>query len=132
MLNAIPRRYADAELGLSRAAECLLCRTSDLIEREWVLCPLVGGKPICLGCCLDLQRLARAVDFYEDPWRDLFEEVARQTGLPVATLRLRCLEHQQEIVADELNSSLPTDDRDEILHLAFRISEAAREASGSP
>ena len=130
MINAVPRRYSSAELNIAPDARCPLCRTSERGGR-WVLCPMIGGQPICYGCCLDYQGLARAVDFEDDPFRDLFDDLSRQTGLPVVTLRRRCLEHQQEIVSEQLGDPHAVDDRDSLLNLAFRVSEAVLDAGGS-
>jgi hypothetical protein len=67
------------------------------------------------------------VDFEDDPFRDLFDDLSRQTGLPVVKLRLRCLEHQQEVVSEQLGDPDAVDDRDSLLNLAFRISEAVQD-----
>jgi hypothetical protein len=66
------------------------------------------------------------LEFEDDPFRDLFESLSQQTGAPVAKLRLECLEHQQEIVSERLRNPVSGEDRQELLSLAFQISEAAR------
>jgi len=127
MLNAVPSRYTAAELDLGPRAECELCHTRDA-ERDWVLCPLVHGRPICYGCCLDLQGLARSGDFDTNPFRGLFDDLARKTGSTAGALRLRCLEHQEAIVAEQLRDPEPADERDELTELAEWIGEAIVEA----
>jgi len=69
------------------------------------------------------------LEFEDDPFRDLFDSLSRQTGKPVPKLRLVCLEHQQEIVSARLRSPVSGEDRAELLNLAFQISEAAREVA---
>jgi hypothetical protein len=132
MLNAVPPRYTSAEVGLTRLATCPLCGTQEQderIERLWVRCPLVGGVAICEGCCYDYQGLARSEDFEDDPFVTLFEELAARVATPVQTLRRRCLEHQQEIVAEQLAATDASREQDALLGLAARISEAVLEAS---
>lgn len=130
MINAVPPRYKAADLNIAPNAKCALCKTIDTSQdRRWVVCPLVNGQAICYGCCLDYQGLARTLEFEDDPFRDLFDSLAHKTGESVATLRLKCLEHQQEIVSERLRNPVLGEDRDELLNLAFHISEAAREVT---
>lgn len=89
----------------------------------------MGGQPICYGCCLDYQGLARSLEFENDPFRNLFHSLSKQTGKPVAKLRLECLEHQQEIVSERLRNPVSGEDRDELLKLAFQLSEAAHQVA---
>lgn len=127
MHSAIPRRYSARELGLRPDAPCALCGTREAdtsIEREWVLCPLVGGQPIDLGCCLDYQGLARAEDFESDVYRGLFDQLSSRTGRSVDQLRLECLEHQQEIIGDRLSHGAPAD-QNELIALAGHVSRVA-------
>lgn len=70
------------------------------------------------------------MEFEDDPFRDLFDSLAHKTGELVATLRLKCLEHQQEIVSERLRNPDSGEDRDELLTLAFHISEVARQVTG--
>ena len=126
-INAVPERYTSAELGCARDAPCPLCRTCETdegIDRLWVVCPLVGGRPICEGCCLDYQGLARSEVFDDDPVRGLFDDLSFRTGMSVSALRRKCLEHQQEIVSDQLGRVISADERDALLSLANRLSEA--------
>ena len=89
---------------------------------------MLGNKGICFGCCLDLQSLARATDFDNDPFRGLFDDVAKKTRMPAASLRRICLTHQQEIVAEKLKDPLHLADQAELLELAYRLSEAVQDA----
>src|ERR1700750_1875436 len=103
MINAVPPRYSSEELNLSTRTQCAVCRThDDGHSRRWVLCPMLDEKPICYGCCLDFQSLARSLEFEDDPFRDLFDTVSRERNVSVPSLRLRCLEHQQQIVSADL------------------------------
>ena len=125
--SAIPRRFSAKELALRPDSACALCGTRETdisIQRDWVLCPLVSNKAICLGCCLDYQGLARATDFATDVYRGLFDDLARRMDRSVDELRLVCLNHQQEIIGEQLRDATPTETQ-ELLSLAARVSGVA-------
>lgn len=127
MYYAVPRRYTAQELGLERDAACTLCGTRETdpeIEQEWVRCPMVRNRPIGLGCCLDYQRVARANGFESDIYRDLFDTLSRRTARSVPILRLQCLRHQQEIIAERLPEASSVD-CDELIGLAAHVSRVA-------
>lgn len=88
---------------------------------------MLSDAPICFGCCLDLQDLARTADFKDDPFRDLFDELAAKTGRSVHELRATCLRHQQELIADQLKRAHGTNEQDALVSLAGRVSAAARQ-----
>jgi hypothetical protein len=89
---------------------------------------MLENQGICFGCCLGLQSLARATDFDNDPYRGLFDDVAKETRVSVASLRQICLTHQQEIVAEKLKDPRYLADREGLLELAYRLSEALQDA----
>jgi hypothetical protein len=127
MYNAVPPRHVAQELGLRPDAACPLCGTRETnpdIQREWVRCPMVQNKPIDLGCCLDHQGVARAEDFESDSYRDLFETLSRRIGRSVAVLRLQCLQHQQEIIAERLPQASSAES-EELISLAGHVSRVA-------
>jgi hypothetical protein len=96
------------------------------ITRDWVRCPLVDDAPICLGCCFDYQSVARSEDFASHPYRGLFDDVSRRLRRSVPDLRMRCLEHQQEIVAENLPNATDESDEAGLIGLAGRIAQAIR------
>lgn len=131
MINAVPPRYTSGDLSLTPGAKCRLCQSgqSGRVTQRWVLCPMVGGQPICYGCCLDYQGLARSLDFEDNPFRDDFDSLSRKLGIPVAELRHTCLGHQQDIVLEQLGAPDPAEDRRDLLELASHIAEALEDMS---
>lgn len=124
-MNAVPERLVAGQLGLSERDACPSCSTSDADgTRRWVRCPMFDSRAICYGCCLDLQDLARSLDFEEDPFRDLFSKVGRLTGKDVRQLRATCLEHQQELIGIQLVESHESEERDALVRLASRVAGA--------
>lgn len=129
-MNAVPPRVTAAQLGIDENQACPACGTQDTTRsRRWVRCPMLGHSAICYGCCLDLQDLARAPDFDSDPFRDLFDRLASDTGREVRELRQLCLGHQQELISVQLSSSASSEEQDALIALAARVSAAAREVS---
>lgn len=127
MYNAVPRRYTAKEFGLAPDAACAICGTRETdpeLEQEWVRCPMVRNGPIGLGCCLDYQGVARAEAFDSDVYRDLFDTLSRRTARSVATLRLQCLQHQQEIIAERMRGASSAE-RDKLIGLAEHVSQVA-------
>ena len=103
-MHAVPPITSGKEVDPSGAYGCPLCKvqgSGDAADTGWVACPMVRGGMICLGCCVDHQSVARAVDFYDHPYVDLFEMLARD-GVTTVQLRRACLQHQAEIVDEEL------------------------------
>jgi hypothetical protein len=110
-MSIIPHRITSQSIDPQGRYRCPLCQsqtTGDKHNTGWVQCPMVGNRPICLGCCVDHQAAARADDFERHPYRSLFDVVARLTGAPVPTLRRTCLEHQSEILS--IIATVPEDD----------------------
>jgi hypothetical protein len=126
MINAVPPRYSATELGIPITAPCLVCNSrseGEAEHREWVLCPMLDQRSICLGCCLDYQGLARATDFETDPFRDLFVNLSQTTGKGVSQLRRICINHQREIVARRLSDPSEPDDVGELIVLASHLEQ---------
>jgi hypothetical protein len=91
---------------------------------------MVDNVPICYGCCLDLQDLARTLGFEADPFRDLFDKVATVTNRGVRELRQTCLDHQQELIDRQLESATDPEERDALIGLAGRVSSALVQTRG--
>ncbi len=125
IMNAIPDTITYTDLQkIDACYQCPLCKTGRHDpHQKWVRCPLVGDNYICIGCCLDLQGLARAIDFEGDPFRGLFDEVSVVAKRSVVRLRRNCLEHQLEVVAINLKKNIGTKEQDDLLALAKRVSE---------
>lgn len=66
------------------------------------MCPMVRGRMICLGSCIDHQAVARADDFHGHFDRELFEQLSRATQRSVRDLRATCLRHQLEVVDERI------------------------------
>lgn len=90
-----------SQAGPYRCPLCEAQTTAGPADPGWVRCPMIGEKPICLGCCIDHQKPARAEHFEDHPLYYLFEELARSERQPIETLRRTCLGHQLELVADD-------------------------------
>ena len=102
-LHAIPEVHTAEEIGREGVYRCPLCRvqtTRDPADPGWVFCPMVDHEPICLGCCIDHQKAARARDFAAHPLSDLFTALSRRTGRPVDDLRRVCLVHQASLLGE--------------------------------
>jgi hypothetical protein len=68
--------------------------------------------------------VARAKAFEADIYRDLFDTLSRRTARSVSVLRLQCLQHQQEIIAERLPNASSAE-RDELIRLAGHVSQVA-------
>ena len=65
-MEAIPETFKARNIERTGRYKCPLCEdqsTGDEVDTGWVLCPMLEGRPICLGCCLDYQNVARLEDF---------------------------------------------------------------------
>jgi len=121
-MNAIPRNVPGTELPEGLRYQCPLCRSQlagDEADTGWVKCPLVGGRAICLGCCIDYQSVARSDDFEFHSYQELFIALARESGEAVGTLRRRCMQHQLEVIDEQLTET--ADDYPELVRLRTRI-----------
>lgn len=118
-INAIPERVSSSELPIGY--KCPIDSVSDSSEAtgEWVRCPLVAGQYVSLGSCLDLQNLARSEGFYSDPYLDMFEAIAKRTGVPTGVVRSRCLQHQVDILTETI--SKPDQGGNEARLTLFRV-----------
>jgi hypothetical protein len=129
-MNAIPpvldARQVEANEGGKRYP-CPLCSvqtTADAADTGWVKCPLVGHRPICLGCCLDHQKVARHQGSEPHPFTDLFDTLAGKVGRPIRDLMLECLTHQCAILVPQTSPAA--------VALLRHVDEAIGAASGRP
>jgi hypothetical protein len=65
---------------------------------------MVKNAMICLGSCIDYQKVARSSDFAEHPEHDLFDQLSKTTGSSVDALRWTCLRHQIQIIDEQLKA----------------------------
>lgn len=110
--HAIPTYLTGQELDTSGQYKCPLCTvqtTSDKVDTGWVYCPMLNNHAICLGCCIDYQKVARSEDFDGHPFRDLFDTACQITNRQVSLLRKLCLIHQESIVEEEFKDSTSFD-----------------------
>lgn len=87
---------------------CHVQSTAEEADPGWVNCPMVDNKPICLSCCIDFQKAARADDFEDHPLFDLFDDLSRTDGRLTGELRKLCLLHQEHIVEKDQEELLAT------------------------
>lgn len=105
---AIPVTLAAREVDPTGRYVCPACKVQPSSAEDdpgWVLCPMLDDAAICLGCCIDVQQVARSSEFSTSAWRDLFDDIAALTGERFSTLRQSCLAHQAEIVESRLRAS---------------------------
>lgn len=104
-MNAVPEVIAGLEVDPSGKYKCPLCKVQSAGEEAdtgWVKCPMVRDKIICLGSCLDHQGAARSDNFEEHYDRKLFDDLSTKVQRSVSDLRRTCLEHQIEVLDDQL------------------------------
>lgn len=94
-VNAVPRRLRSVEIPEGYKCPVNGVSSSRDDDVRWVACPLFLGDFISYGSCLDLQGLARSEEFESDPYRDMFEDIAKQRGASLAAVRMQCLCHHQ-------------------------------------
>ena len=129
-MNAVPPVVRGSDVDPTGRYVCPLCkvqRTGDEVDIGWVACPMVHGKMICLGSCLDYQAEARSPEFNRHHDYLLFRELASETRRREQELRLVCLQHQAEIIDDRLASH--TDDATRLNALKDEVCRALAEAS---
>jgi len=131
-MEAIPKKFEAGQIDPRGRYKCPLCvvqTTADDVDTGWVHCPMLNDRPICIGCCIDLQSVARVEDFATHPYRDLFDEVSLKTGKEVAELRQICLSHQEAITRANLEKELDEYTRKETIFLLTKISTRIKESS---
>lgn len=131
-MNAIPPVVPGPEVDPTGRYTCPLCkaqRAGDEADTGWVACPMVRGRMICLGSCLDFQAVARASAFESHHDRQLFRTLARETQRDDQGLRATCLRHQLEVIDHRVTAR--ADDVSALLALREDVSRALTEASVS-
>jgi hypothetical protein len=104
-MNAIPKWVPGRAVDPTGRYHCPLCETQatgDEADTGWVHCPMLDGRMICLGSCIDYQKVARSEAFAHHPERILFESLATRQSRSVTVLRRTCLDHQLEVVDEKL------------------------------
>ncbi len=104
-MYSIPRYSSGYEVDPEGRYTCPLCgsqATGDAVDTGWVSCPMLDGKVICLGSCIDHQAAARSEDFQSHPDRELFDELTRRSQVTAHKLRSLCMHHQIEVIDEQL------------------------------
>lgn len=105
-MNVVPTSLAGSEVPEKEPYWCPMCEaqsSTDPIDTGWVECPMIG-RWICLGCCIDHQKPARAPRSAGHPLDYLFDELTDLLHVSGLRLRLACLRHQQALAStDETN-----------------------------
>jgi hypothetical protein len=99
----LPKIFKASETDEIEKYSCPLCivqKVGDKADTGWVKCPLTDNKFICLGCCIDYQKVASAEDFEEHVSYNLFEKLAVKQKKRPKELKSICLQHQKEISLD--------------------------------
>ena len=88
---------------------------------------MLRGQMICLGSCIDYQKVARASALQSHPERNLFDTLATRQLTSAADLRMICVRHQVEVVDERLAAADP--DSDALKELRTRLLRIVDEAS---
>lgn len=133
-MHAIPPTIAGTDVDPSGSYECPLCRvqsTGDEIDTGWVACPMVMDRMICLGSCIDYQKVARSLRSPDHPEDQMFTNLAIATRSSIEALRLKCLRHQVQIIDDQLRDG--SEDASELRQLRGDVvREVNRDRNGPP
>jgi hypothetical protein len=70
-------------------------------DTGWLICPArpQAAKWICYGCFDEIYSTCLSADYENHPCRDLVQRAARKDGMNERAYRVRCLQHQLEILA---------------------------------
>ncbi len=123
-MNAVPKYISAREVVPSGSYVCPLCKeqtTSDSADTGWAFCPMVSNSAICLGCCLDHQKVAASSDFDQHPFWGLFHELSKRANISISILRQTCLEHQEAIVRERLDEYTDEHIRQKLLAFLSKI-----------
>ncbi len=104
----VPEPVGAGDKILPSGYACPTCRHQTYPSKNdtgWVRCPLVRNRPICLGCCLDIQGAARSDEFSIHPDKRIFDKLTRSENKPIVRLRLICLDHQLQLVDKKLSEA---------------------------
>lgn len=109
-MDAIPQYISGREVDPSGRYTCPLCRvqrTGDAEDTGWVSCPMLNGQMICLGSCIDHQKVARADEFDSHYDRGLFETLQVNSSRSIKELRLTCMRHQADVLSEQIAHAGP-------------------------
>lgn len=126
----VPDPITPIDEGSSRSYACPLCRHQTYPSKHdtgWVQCPMIRNRPLCLGCCIDLQGAAVAEGFAGHPDHPLFEKLSRSQNKTTVRLRLMCLDHQLAVI-DKALSGMDDGKHEERAELRERVLAARQTA----
>lgn len=101
----VPKQVSGRHVDPSGKYRCPLCEvqgTGDSEDPGWVSCPMVDGKMICFGSCVEYQKVARAEDFESHYDRNLILQLSSRLVRDAVELRATCVRHQIEVATDQL------------------------------
>lgn len=90
---------------------------------------MLGGAPLCLGCCIDQQGIARAEDISRHPFRDDFDKFAAVAGKSLIVARMTCMAQQVEVLGEQTAEKPPN--VEEVRGLLHQVHRVATSLSGS-
>lgn len=109
-LIVTPNEKTNIEVKTEGHYLCPTCQaqsTASEVEIGWVSCPMIAGKDICVGCCIDFQVVASSENFETHSMFDEFLKLANKYRKSPHTLRIICLNHQIELGKDFLKYKGP-------------------------
>lgn len=130
-MHAVPTRKsgrATDPSGKYRCPVCVVQTTGDEFDTGWVSCPVLGGVPLCLGCCIDQQGIARAEDISRHPFRADFNKLAVVAGKSLIVARMTCMAHQVEVLREQIAEKPPN--VEEVRGLLHQVHQVASRLSG--
>ena len=121
-MDAIPPYISGRKVDPTGRYKCPLCRvqgTGDPEDTGWVSCPMLQNQMICLGSCIEYQKVARSEEFSTHFDKEHFEELSSRTRQSVSELRRTCMRHQLQIVGEQMSDQ--TSDRDRLRALKATV-----------
>lgn len=132
-MNLTPKVLTSDELNFKKDYVCPLCRNQSSSKNRlelWVLCPLVAYQAIAEKCCFAIQKLIRNKNWENHPKKDQFLTVAVPvTKKNEAQIRTTCLEHQKDLIRQQIQKTNSADETDALLDLMGDIQKILEELS---
>jgi len=101
----VPTQISGRQVDPTGQYRCPLCEVQSAGDSEdpgWVRCPMLDGKMICFGSCVEFQKVARSEDLDSHYDRGLMLELSSSVGRSVTALRSTCVQHQIDVASEQI------------------------------
>lgn len=125
-----PRELSNTNVEKHAVYECPVCQVQSSrskVEIAWVACPILYGRHICVGCCIDIQGVAHSESFETRATSKNFRNAIELSEKAAAAVRIVCLDHQIQISEEILRDDTPRLIDDEEIVLNIRYLKSLRE-----